>query len=569
MVHVGSLIALLVFYLVILIIGLVAAWKKTRQKTSQHASETLIVANRDISTVVGLFTVTAVWVGGGYIMGTTEGVYTGGLIWCQAPVGYALSLALGGLFFAKPMRENRYVTMLDPFQKKYGKRTGAVMYIPAFVGEIFWSAAILASLGASISVIVELDFKIAVIISASVAVLYTFFGGQYSVCYTDVAQLILITFGLVLCTPFAWHSPYVWWNKRDDFLNATSNDTMISDFSKVNETSNRAPVDWIGKISAEQIPRYIDEFLLLIFGGIPWQDYFQRVLSAKSTRNAQVLSVFGGFMCLIFSIPSIIIGYVALNTDWDATGYGAKTVADNTQMILPLVLQYLTPTAAACFGLGAVAAGVMSSTDASVLSTSSMFTHNIYKTIFRPKSSDFEIMCVLRIGFILAGAIAAALAIVDQSVYALWVFCSDFVYVILFPQLVCVIYCGFVNSYGLLSGSFISIVLRILGGEPSLHLPPILKYPFFDYENKKQIFPFKTFCMLLNFAITCIVSVCAKLILRYFPEFDVLDIIHQNRYSFDSSTVYPSEASNVECKVMKINENKESVNGVITLYIPD
>lgn len=152
--------------------------------------------------------------------------------------------------------------MLDPFQKKYGNKTGAIMYIPALIGEIFWSAAILAFLGAAVSVIIELDFKIAVIISCLVAVLYTFFGGQYSVCYTDVAQLVLITFGLILCTPFAWHSSYVRWN--DQYYN--NNET-------VNNIGNNTSVDWLGNISLEQIPSYIDEYLLLIFGGIPWQDY--------------------------------------------------------------------------------------------------------------------------------------------------------------------------------------------------------------------------------------------------------------------------------------------------------
>ena len=39
----------------------------------------------------------ATWVGGGYINGTAEVLYdkTQGLVWCQAPWGYALSLALG------------------------------------------------------------------------------------------------------------------------------------------------------------------------------------------------------------------------------------------------------------------------------------------------------------------------------------------------------------------------------------------------------------------------------------------------------------------------------------------
>lgn len=105
-VHVGSLVALLTFYMIILIIGITVAWKKTRQKISESSSETLLVANRSISTIVGLFTITAVWVGGGSITGTSEGIYTSGLLWCQAPIGYAISLIIGGLFFAKPLRQN-------------------------------------------------------------------------------------------------------------------------------------------------------------------------------------------------------------------------------------------------------------------------------------------------------------------------------------------------------------------------------------------------------------------------------------------------------------------------------
>ena len=56
-------------------------------------------------------------------------------------------LRKGGLFFAKPMRSRGYVTMLDPFQQIYGKRMGGLLFIPALMGEIFWSAAILSALG--------------------------------------------------------------------------------------------------------------------------------------------------------------------------------------------------------------------------------------------------------------------------------------------------------------------------------------------------------------------------------------------------------------------------------------
>jgi Na+/proline symporter len=54
-----------------------------------------MLAGRNIGVFVGIFTMTATWVGGGYINGTAEIIYTQGLVWCQAPLGYALSLVLG------------------------------------------------------------------------------------------------------------------------------------------------------------------------------------------------------------------------------------------------------------------------------------------------------------------------------------------------------------------------------------------------------------------------------------------------------------------------------------------
>lgn len=42
-----------------------------------------------------LFILAATWVGGGYINGTAEAIYTSGLVWCQAPFGYAMSLVFG------------------------------------------------------------------------------------------------------------------------------------------------------------------------------------------------------------------------------------------------------------------------------------------------------------------------------------------------------------------------------------------------------------------------------------------------------------------------------------------
>ena len=45
------------------------------------------------------------------------------------------------------MRENKYLTMMDPFQIKYGNVLSSALIIPALVADVLWVARTLVSLG--------------------------------------------------------------------------------------------------------------------------------------------------------------------------------------------------------------------------------------------------------------------------------------------------------------------------------------------------------------------------------------------------------------------------------------
>ncbi|KAK2160481.1 hypothetical protein LSH36_132g01006 [Paralvinella palmiformis] len=427
------------------------------------------------------------WVGGAYINGTAEIIFTGGsgggLVWCQAPFGYALSLVFGGIFFASKMRTEGYVTMLDPFQRKYGERMGGLLYIPALLGEVFWSAAILAALGSTLAIIIEIGNTTAIIVSAVIAIVYTLFGGLYSVAYTDVVQLFCILLGLWLAVPFALHHP------------------AVSDISTTKTI-------WLGELEERDAGLWLDSALLLIFGGIPWQVYFQRVLSSKSAIRAQVLSFIAAFGCIVMATPAVLLGAIAASADWNQTDWKGEVpiVPEDRKLILPMVMQFLCPSWVTFIGLGAVSAAVMSSADSSVLSASSMFARNVYKLIFRQKASEREIIWVMRGAIFGVGILATVMGITIESIYGLWFLCADLVYVILFPQLVSVVYLKWTNTYGSLSGYIIGLMLRLLGGESMIRLPATIWYPGYNPETEVQHFPFKTLTMLVSFATICLVS---------------------------------------------------------------
>ena len=51
-----------------------------------------------------------------------------------------------------------------------------------------------------------------------------------------------------------------------------------------------------------------------MLGGIPWQAYFQRVLSSSSATYAQVLSFLAAFGCLVMALPAVLIGAIGAST---------------------------------------------------------------------------------------------------------------------------------------------------------------------------------------------------------------------------------------------------------------
>ncbi len=156
-------------------------------------------------------------------------------------------------------------------------------------------------------------------------------------------------------------------------------------------------------------------------------------------------------------------------------------------------------------GLGAVSAAIMSSADSTVLSTSSMFVHNIYKTVFFPKVKTLtEFIFNYLFSLILFSHTVVrktsstchvgihrcigkprhpngrdrehylrvdvnrikrnpSLFVVELKMLFFRYLCADVVYVVLFPQLLLVLYAGdYTNTYGCLTAFSTGFTLRVL-----------------------------------------------------------------------------------------------------------
>ncbi|XP_041360276.1 high-affinity choline transporter 1-like [Gigantopelta aegis] len=503
-VNIPALISIIIFYVAIFIVGIVAGRKSARKTTTDE----MYLASRNKGMCIAFFTITATMVGGGYINGTAEMMAASGLVNSLAPVGYSLSMLIAGVMYAPTMRRNNCVTAFDMYQRKYGRRVGGLLFFPQLCGDIFWTAAILSALGTTVALILDISDTLAIIVSAFVAVIYTFLGGLVAVAYTDVIQLLCMTFGLFLAFPFAMHHPAV-------------------DLSRVSDT-------WIGHLDTRDLGSDIDTWLLLVLGGIPWQVYYQRMFACKTTKITRVATTFAVGFCVVLTIPSAVIGVIGKAADWNQTSYEGLVPLPKSKYnaILPMVLNYLCPLPVAVIGLGAVAAAVMSSTDSCVLSTGTVFAKNIYTDVFRQQASVREQIWVLRIAIVITGIIATVLAIAVTTIYVL---CSDLLYIVLFPQLTCVLWFRPSNTYGSLMAYIFALVIRVASGEPLLGIPAALKFPMYD-DTLGQQFPFRTVTMLISFAIITGVSVLTNCLFKrgILPlKYDVFRCIEKESVRFE------------------------------------
>jgi len=482
-------IMMMVFYLLIFYTGCLAS----RRFAGKGGLDDFMLAGRSLPLGMAVITMSATWVGGGYINGTAEYTYSAGLAWVQAPWGYSISLILGGLFFAVPLRRKGYRTMLDPLQQRFGKKISAVLFLPAVTGEIFWSGAILVALSTTFAVVLNLDTRTSIIISAMIVISYTVIGGLWAVAMTDMIQLGLIFIGLWLVIPTA-------------LPNVGGLEALINGYTEATGSAGGLLPPWNWKDDpnwGNYFWNWCDFMLLLSLGGIPWQVYFQRVLASRSPESARNLSIMAAFVCFLAAIPAVLIGMIGHQIPWGTGSF--PPAPENAAGILPHVIQYCTNPVIAAVGLGAVAAAVMSSMDSSILSAASMSSWNIYRNLCREKPSPAKMKKALHTCVIVVGVAVTLLALQIQSVYQLWILCSDLVYCILFAQLVCAIYDPKANRLGSAAGIAVSFILRFGGGEPALGIPRILPYPMIA-EDGAVLFPFRTLSMLAGLAAIIVVS---------------------------------------------------------------
>jgi len=129
------------------------------------------------------------------------------------------------------------------------------------------------------------------------------------------------------------------------------------------------------------------------------------------------------------------------------------------------------------------------------------------------------------VSIVVAAVCGTIMALKVDSIFGLSYLCADVIYVALFPQLLLVIHGpDYTNTYGSFTSFILGFLLRILSGEKLLYIPAMIEFPLYDAVEQEQMFPFRTFIMIISLLVQVSVSVIAQFLFcnGYLPlEWDI------------------------------------------------
>jgi len=387
------LIAFVALYLALTItIGLVAA-RRVKNSTDY------LVAGRSLPLYMNVATVFATWFGAETVLSVSATFAKDGLHGIPGdPFGASLCLVLAALLFAKLFYRMNLLTIGDFYKQRYGKPVEVLTSLSITLSYLGWTSAQMTALGLVIFSLSggALELNQAIVLGAGVVVIYTIFGGMWSVAFTDLFQTVVILIGLTLVA------------------------LLVGDLAGGVEKVVRQAAD-DGKLV--MFPRDMDAaawwtmagaFFAFAFGSIPQQDVFQRMTSAKNEKTAVRGTIIGALIYFCFAFVPIYIAYAALVADPSLGALFADKDARVIQRILPDLVLGKMPLWAQVMFFGALLSAILSTASGALLAPTALFTENVLRP-FVPHMGDRQMLLTLRTVLVAFTAAALVFAVNSSS----------------------------------------------------------------------------------------------------------------------------------------------------------
>ncbi len=376
-----------------------------------------------------------------YLSGASEAVWTA--------LGLAIGTYFNWLIVSKRLRKYSQkvnaITIPEFFSKRFGEKSNIIMAISAVVIIVFfvpYTASGFAACGKLFSTLFDMDYHLAMIISAVVIVGYTTIGGFIAASTTDFVQSIVMTIALVVILGFGIFT-------AGGFTNVIDNAAALPGYFSLTE-------------SFDAVSGSAKDFSLLsIFSLLAWGlGYFGmphillRFMAIKDSKQLKLSRRVATVWVFISLAVAVFIGFVGL-----AMVNGGKMTALEDSETIIINISMLLADNGAVFALlaGVILAGILASTmstaDSQLLTASSGVSENIIGGLFKVKTTEKMAMIIARVTLVAISVVAVFLAWdKDSSVFQIVSFAWAGFGAAFGPAMLCALFWKRVNKYGALFG---------------------------------------------------------------------------------------------------------------------
>ncbi len=383
------LLTLVIAYLLVTIaIGLVAA---KRVKTSADFA----IAGRHLPLAMIVTTTFATWFGSETVLGIPAKFVNSGLGGVvEDPFGAGSCLILVGLFFAAKLYRMNLLTISDYYRERYGRSVEIMCSIIIMISYLGWVSAQVTALGLVFNLLSGgvISMPVGMVIGVVSILAYTLFGGMWSVAITDFIQMIILVVGLATLAVFAGEQA----GGADKVIALAVSQDMFKFFPEPN---------------LKEILFFVAAAITIMFGSIPQQDVFQRVMSANSMSAATKGPIIGGICYILFAFVPMFLVVSALIIMPEKA---AQLIEDDPQKVLPTLVMEHMPFIMQVLFFGALLSAIKSCASATLLAPSVTFTENIWRQ-FRPHQSDKQALLAMRITVLVFSGLVLVYAISMQG----------------------------------------------------------------------------------------------------------------------------------------------------------
>ncbi|MFQ6105365.1 MAG: sodium:solute symporter [Candidatus Glassbacteria bacterium] len=409
------------------------------------SQDDFMVAGRQLSLTVMVFTLICTWIGSGTFIAGAEYAAQAGFSSLWLPAGAWLGIVFI-YFLASKIRTFGQYTIGDILEVRYGPAArvwGAVALIISFVAIVSYQ---FVAGGFILNVATDgaISDSVGIIIAAVFVITFTAAAGMVAVAYTDLPNGIIILLACVVSLPFVYL-------KAGGFEGAhqilpQSHFTVIS--------------DEFGRHPALKAGGYFLATMLLLMGV---QSMYQKFYSAKSPReakNAVVLWIIGTIIVEVVVVAIAVFAYSIFydKIDLSIPKSGGKLVIMAARFSVPPLVGVLL--------LGAACAVVISTGMNYLLSPTTNIMRDIYQRFINPKAPQSKMVALQKVMVVLLGALAFILAMNLRSVLEMSYFAYTIYGVAITPALIAALSWKRATKAGglasIVSGSIVCITLKAL-----------------------------------------------------------------------------------------------------------